>query len=108
MTDVFISYSRKDQDFSQWLVRSFEHYQRNVWLDKDDILPTSQWLAEIYGGIEAANNFIFVIRPDSVSSQVCGWEVAHAIEHNKRLIPVLRRDVDFKELRLLMADPGWE
>ena len=108
MTDVFISYSRKDQDFSNWLVRSFEHNQREVWLDKDDILPTSQWLAEIYAGIEAADNFVFIISPDSVRSQVCGWEVAHAVKHNKRLIPVLRRDVNFKELERLMADPVWE
>jgi len=42
MTDVFISYSRKDQEFSHWLVRSFENHERDVWLDKDDILPTSQ------------------------------------------------------------------
>ncbi len=108
MTDVFLSYSRKDHEFSHWLVRSFEQYERDVWLDKDDILPTAQWLAEIYAGIEAADNFVFVISPDSVRSRVCGWEVAHAIKHNKRLIPVLRRDVDFKELAQLMADPGWE
>jgi len=43
-----------------------------------------------------------------VRSQVCGWEVAHAIKYNKRLIPVLRRDIDFNELEQLMADPGWE
>lgn len=42
MTDVFVSYSRKDQDFSKWLVSSFEHNQRDVWLDSDDILPTAQ------------------------------------------------------------------
>jgi WD40 repeat protein len=108
MSDIFISYSRKDQDFSHWLVDSFQYYKRDVWLDKDDILPTSQWLAEIYAGIEAAHNFIFIISPDSVYSQVCGWEVAHAIKHNKRLIPVLRRGVDLRELAQQMADPGWE
>ena len=108
MTDIFISYSRKDQTFAHWLVRSFEHNQRKVWLDKDDILPTSQWLAEIYAGIEAADNFVFVISPDSVRSQVCGWEVAHAIKYNKRLIPVLHRDINLRELQQRMADPGWE
>ena len=41
-------------------------------------------------------------------SQVCGWELAHAINHNKRLIPVLHRDVNFKDLERLMADQGWE
>ena len=108
MTDIFISYSRKDQGFIQWLNRSLTSHERDVWLDQEDILPTAEWLAEVYAGIEAADNFIFVISPDSIHSQVCGWELAHAIEHHKRLIPILLRDVDHKTLPQKMREPGWE
>src|SRR4029453_625251 len=42
------------------------------------------------------NTFVFVISPDSVASQVCAEEVAHAVKHNKRLVPIVYRDVDAK------------
>jgi WD40 repeat protein len=39
-----------------------------------------------------------VISPDSVASPVCGWEVSHAIQNNKRLIPIVRRAVNPVEI----------
>ena len=37
---------------------------------------------------------MFVLTPDSLASTVCGEELQHAVELNKRIIPVLRRPVD--------------
>ena len=37
---------------------------------------------------------VFVLTPDSLASTVCGEELQHAVELNKRIIPVLRRPVD--------------
>jgi hypothetical protein len=33
----------------------------------------------IYGAIEAADTFVFVLRPDSIVSVPCGLEIAHAV-----------------------------
>jgi len=68
MTDVFISYSRKDKEFVSILYAAFERSQKNSWVDWDKILPTADWWKEIEKGIEGADTFVFVISPDSIAS----------------------------------------
>jgi WD40 repeat protein len=92
MTDVFISYSRKDKEFVSKLYSILVGLGKDVWVDWEDIPPTADWWKEIQHGIEAANTFVFVLSPDSVASLVCGDEVRHAVEHSKRLVPIVYRD----------------
>ncbi|WP_271254767.1 TIR domain-containing protein [Pseudanabaena sp. Chao 1811] len=94
MADVFISYSRKDKEFVSILYEAFERSQKKIWIDWKDIPLTSDWWTEIEKGIEAADTFVFVISPDSVASEVCAKEIDHAVKHNKRLFPIVRRDVE--------------
>lgn len=94
MTDVFISYSRKDKDFVQTLHHALAAEGRDIWVDWEDIPLTADWWTEIQRGIEAANTFVFVISPDSATSTVCGQELDHAINHNKRIVPVVYRNTD--------------
>jgi WD40 repeat protein len=108
MPDLFMSYSRKDKEFVKQLVAALKTQNRDVWVDWEDIPLTADWLQEIYKGIEGANNFIFIITPDSVASEVCGQELTHAIENNKRLVPVLRREVtDYKLLHGALSSHNW-
>ena len=92
MADAFISYSRKDKDFVSTLYAAFERSQKNIWVDWNNIPLTSDWWAEIEKGIEGADTFVFVISPDSIASEVCTKEIDHAVLHNKRLFPIVRRD----------------
>src|SRR6266705_4317181 len=92
--EVFISYSRKDTDFVRRLAESLKSRGREAWVDWEDIRPTEEWMQAIYSAIEGANTFVFVLTPDSVTSVVCGRELAHAAAHNKRLVPIVARDVD--------------
>ncbi len=92
MSDVFISYSRRDTEFVKVLKQALEQSAYETWIDWADIPKSADWWREIEGGIEAADAFIFVISPDSVNSKVCRDEVDHAVRHNKRLIPIVRRE----------------
>src|SRR3970040_2429343 len=94
MTDVFISYSRKDKDLVRALHDALKAQNRDTWVDWEDIPPTAEWLKEIFSAIEAAHTFVFVISPDSVASDMCKQEIAHAVKHNKRLVPIVRRDAE--------------
>lgn len=94
MTDVFISYSRKDREFMRTLYERLQQSQRDVWVDWEDIPPSAEWLREIEQAIEAADAFIFVLSANSLASRVCVHEVEHAVRYNKRIIPVVFEDVD--------------
>ena len=41
-----------------------------------------------------ADTVAFIISPDSIASPVCAWEVERVAEKNKRLAPLVWRDVD--------------
>ena len=93
MADLFISYSRRNKDFVKSLHEALAAQKRDVWVDWEDIPPSVEWWKEIERGIEAANAFIFVVSPASVQSEVCYREVEHAVQNNKRIIPLLWEDV---------------
>jgi len=91
---IFISYAREDAAFARELCALLERVGRDVWVDWQGLAPTVEWMAEIYAAIDAADAYLFVITPDSVSSQVCQLEIARAVAQKKRLVPVVRRVVD--------------
>jgi WD40 repeat protein len=92
MSHIFISYSRKDKAFVTRLFDALEAAGREVWLDVKDIAPSAEWMAEISRSIESADDLIFVISPDSLHSPICARELAHAVAHNKRLVPIVWRE----------------
>jgi hypothetical protein len=94
MSHVFISYAREDAELVGRLHAALTARDRETWIDSKSIRPSEEWWARIRGGIEAAHAMVFVISPDSVDSRVCRDEFSHATTHNKRLIPVVARDVD--------------
>ena len=107
MADVFISYSRKDIQFAQRIHHELEARDRQPWVDWQDIPPTSEWLDEVYAGIQEADTFLFIISPDSVVSEICTLEIEHAIQHNKRLVPVVWRDVEDHQVHQVMSAHNW-
>jgi len=108
VADVFISYAREDRACVKRLFDALEADGRDAWVDWEDIPPTADWLEEVYAAIEAADTFVFVISLDSVTSEVCNLEIAHAIKHNKRLVPIIRREVDEAGAFRALTGCNWE
>ena len=104
MSDVFISYSRRDIDFVRHLFDQLTAHDREPWADWQDIPPTADWLAEIYRGIEAADSFLYIISPDSVTPEICTLEIQHVVKHNKRLIPVVGNEVEDNQVHSAITD----
>jgi hypothetical protein len=107
MAEVFISYAREDQGFARDIHAELQKVNRDTWIDWGSIPDSAKWRAEISAAIEAADNFLFVISPDSVKSWMCGQEVSHAVANNKRLITVLYHSVETKELLPALAEIQW-
>ncbi|MGB6167702.1 MAG: TIR domain-containing protein [Geitlerinemataceae cyanobacterium] len=107
MTDVFLSYCRRNKTFVQKLNQAFQEAKREIWVDWEGIPLNADWRQEIYRGIEAADNFVFVLSPDSVASQVCTEEIEHAIANNKRLVPIVCEEVSYDRVHPEMAKLNW-
>lgn len=90
---VFVSYSRKDKDFVVWFSDALQAQDVNVFRDLDDILPTEEWWPRIEKLITAADTVVFVVSPDSVSSEICTREIAVCEKLNKRIAPIVLREV---------------
>ena len=67
MASVFLSYSRQNQDFVHTLYDSLKAAGRDAWVDFEGIPPSAEWLNEVYAAIDAADTFVFVLSPDSVT-----------------------------------------
>lgn len=94
MSDVFISYSRRDSDFMAQVHARLTKDGHDVWVDWEDIPPTADWWQEIQSAIEEAHVFAFIISPNSVQSDICRDEIQYAIDNNKRFIPILYQEID--------------
>jgi len=93
MADVFISYSRTDQEFVRALYNALDQRQLNAWVDWAGIPLSADWQDEIDAAIEGADTCVFVISPEFARSGPCKLEVDHAVACNKRLMPIVRREL---------------
>lgn len=106
-TDVFISYSRKDSDFARKLNDKLQIAGKNTWFDQESIASAADFQQEIFNGIEVADNFLFIISDDAVTSPYCEGEIQHAAKHNKRFISVLCRETQPKLLPDVLKSVQW-
>ena len=104
---AFLSYSRKDLEFTETLRRAMAERGEDFWRDVEGIPLTAEWWREISEAIEKSDNFIFVISPDSVGSDVCAREIGQAVSNNKRLVPILWRETDPSRLDPALARLNW-
>lgn len=103
-TRVFLSYSRKDAVFTHRLaaalaVRGYEPDFDQSPFDPANIATgisaEDEWWLRLQEMIAAADVMVFIVTPDSAKSKVCDEEIAFARGIGKRIVPILRRSIDF-------------
>ncbi len=107
MAKLFVSYSRRDSPAARKLIEAFRSIEQEVWVDWESIPPAADWLEQIFRGIEGSDAFIFLVSPDSVASEVCKVEIGRAAQNNKRIIPIVLRDVNPKDTHESIAKLNW-
>jgi WD40 repeat protein len=107
MTDIFISYSRRDKVFAEQLRAALVAQGRSVWIDTADIPPTSPWRQDIADAIAAAGAVLIILSPDWLTSEVSQRELHYAIDMKKKLIPVVYRDVEPRLVHPALANLNW-
>ncbi len=101
---VFLSYSRHDATFVHRLADALAARGYEPDFDQSSFDPANittgisaedTWWQRLQAMIAAADVMVFVVTPDSAGSKVCDEEIAYARGIGKRLIPILRRPIDF-------------
>ena len=105
--DVFVSYSRRDADFAWQLHAFLTKRGKDVWIDAEDIPASAPWRADIAAAIDAADNVVFVVSPDSLRSDECAHELEHAEAHGKRIVPIVCRESDPGAAPHAVAELNW-
>jgi hypothetical protein len=86
---VFISYARADgAALAEDLVTGLGLAGFAPFLDRHDIAAAEDWEARLGALIHSADTILFIISPAAVNSERCAWEVEHAANLSKRLIPI--------------------
>ncbi len=95
--DVFISYSREDQQQVVKLVEYLRGQGINVWMDETDIHGATIWTKEIVEAIRACSLFILAISSHSTGSKNVVKELALASEREKIILPIYLEQCDIPE-----------
>jgi hypothetical protein len=91
---VFISCSRRDSaDFADELVVGLELAGFAPFLDRHDIAVGEDWELQLGRLIQEADTAVFVVSPEAMNSERCGWEIDRALALSKRLLPVIFKPV---------------
>ena len=91
---AFISYSRTNKDFAVKLTRGLRSAGYPVWFDQFDIPTGSRWDDEVEKALRESSIFMIILTPASISSENVKDEIGYAIDHGKRILPVLLESCD--------------
>ena len=89
MTQVFISYSRKDIEFVQRLANDLKAAGFEVWYDLSGLEAGTQWGKEIQKAIHESQYFLVALSPNSVKSDWVEREFLYASDQGLKIIPLL-------------------
>jgi hypothetical protein len=103
--EIFISYSRRDQEFVTRLASDLDAQVAGVWFDQSDIQLGEKWYDEIMEGIRDCKAFVLVLSPDADKSRYVHEEVNKALELGKTIFPVIYRPAEWSdEFRTLVKE----
>jgi hypothetical protein len=89
MTQVFISYSRKDLAFVERLAEDLKAAGLEVWYDLSGLDGGTRWGREIQSAIQQSQIFVVVLSPNSIDSEWVEKEFMYANSLKRKIIPLL-------------------
>ena len=91
---AFISYSRTNKEFATKLTKGLRTEGFPVWFDLLDIPTGARWDDEVEKALRECSIFLVILTPASIASENVKDEIGYAIDHGKRILPVLLEDCD--------------
>lgn len=94
MNRVFISYSRKDEQFARRIATSLSDAGLDVWIDVDDIPSGMKWSTAIQEGLLTSQALMVIISPDSMASRNVEDEWQYFLDKGKLVLPIMWRPAE--------------
>jgi len=91
---AFLSYSRINKEFATKLAKGLRSAGYPIWFDLMDIPTGSRWDDEVENALRDCSIFMIILTPASIASENVKDEIGYAIDHGKRILPVLLEDCD--------------
>lgn len=91
MTQIFISYSRKDLTFVERLAADLKNSGLDAWYDLSNLEGGSRWHQAIEQAIKDSQSVLVVLSPEALASKWVEKEVLFAEELGKKIIPLYYR-----------------
>ncbi len=92
--DAFISFGgHTNRNFVISLSNRLSEKNYSIFYDVSDIPLMVENREYVYDTILRSDNFIYVISPSTVRSEYCKKELEFALQHNKRIIPILYQEL---------------
>src|SRR5690349_1282274 len=85
---IFVSYSRHDEEVIKQLVRGLGVAHKEVWYDFD-LDGGEVWWTRILTAIRDCKVFIFALSDHSLQSKACMEEYGYAVAVHKQVVPVV-------------------
>ena len=85
--DVFISYSTKNLDVAEAIVKEFEANGISCWYAPRNIMPGEEWVSAITHGLEQCKTLVLIYTDESNESRQVMNEVAVAFNAGKTIVP---------------------
>lgn len=92
MIDAFIAYAPADKGFARLLDEVLSKRGVSTWARWSDSPPDSDEWVQIQAAIEASDNILYIITPEAAESRLVREQIEYAARHNKRFVPIIRRD----------------
>jgi hypothetical protein len=68
MSQIFVSYSRRDLEIVDCIVEKIESAGMSVWIDREDIKAGKTWRVQIVEAIATCDAFVLMLSPNSAAS----------------------------------------
>ena len=106
MSDIFVSYSRVDEEFAHRLAADLDRVGAQIWLDVAAIPAGVKWSTAVQQGLDTCRIMLVIISPDSMASRNVEDEWHSYPDDGKTVIPILWRParVHFQLRRIQYID----
>lgn len=105
--DVFISYAHGDESWASKFVDELQAQGVHAWYDRSNIALGERWSEKIEEALREAPIIVVLVSPNYVNNPSAVFELGAALGGNKKIIPIVTREVEHTSLPSLLRGRQW-